>query len=339
MKAPRHIKALFERFLEDKYSSEDLEELIRYLKENQNRESFLEVTEEVWEKLEAVEKLDSLRSAHILQRILAKEEMAREEEMASVRPFIFSMGWRIAAAVLILVVSSSIIYFVNIKNSQYRITTAYGEIKTILLPDSSEVVLNGNSALTYSKSWDEESKREVWLEGEAFFSVIHKKNHQRFIVNASEYISVEVLGTKFNVSKRQSGTKVVLNSGKINLHIEGRLVNREEDENLLLVPGELVELKKDVNNYNRRKVNPQLYSSWKDKRLILDNTSMTEIVTMLRETYGLKISIIDPTLLNKKVSGSMPNKSVNEILNQVAELFRVKIVKDGDSLIIINNNN
>jgi ferric-dicitrate binding protein FerR (iron transport regulator) len=71
------------------------------------------------------------------------------------------------------------------------------------LPDNSTVILNANSSLRYQENWEAELLREVWVDGEAFFSVVHTHNHQRFRVNVTDDLKVEVLGTEFNVKDRR----------------------------------------------------------------------------------------------------------------------------------------
>ncbi|HZB14371.1 MAG TPA: FecR domain-containing protein, partial [Chryseolinea sp.] len=113
---------------------------------------------------------------------------------------------RVAAAILLLVAVSSVLYFklpvvaehAQVETLSAEVETKYGERRTIVLPDESTVVLNGNSKLKYSKNWSAEQVREVWIDGEGFFAVQHTKSHQKFVVHTGEGLSVEVLGTKFN---------------------------------------------------------------------------------------------------------------------------------------------
>src|SRR6185437_3682694 len=84
-----------------------------------------------------------------------------------------------------------------------EIRTGYGEIKSVLLPDSSVVTLNANSKLRIPEQWTEASGRQVWLEGEAYFAVQKKAaTAEKFVVHTTE-VDVEVLGTKFNVNARR----------------------------------------------------------------------------------------------------------------------------------------
>lgn len=68
----------------------------------------------------------------------------------------------------------------NLFSGQLSYSTGYGETAQLLLPDGSEVSLNGHSSLHYPASWRNTADREVWLEGEAFFKITKKENHQKF---------------------------------------------------------------------------------------------------------------------------------------------------------------
>src|SRR5579872_616700 len=91
-----------------------------------------------------------------------------------------------------------------------EIRTGYGEIKSVLLPDSSVVTLNANSTMRIPEQWTEASGRQVWLEGEAYFQVQKKPaTAEKFVVHTKE-VDVEVLGTKFNVNARRERAVVSL---------------------------------------------------------------------------------------------------------------------------------
>ena len=198
--------------------------------------------------------------------------------------------------------------------------TAYGETKTIILPDSSAVILNSNSSLRLSSNWKEKSEREVWLVGEAFFSVIHKINNQPFKVKTSQNVAIEVLGTTFNVYHRNQ-TKIVLNSGLIQLSLP--MVQAEEK--IFMNPGELVEF--DEKKYVKRKVDPKIYTAWTENNLVLNRTSLRELIHMISDNYGIDVEVKE-NLLDQTISGSMPVTNAERLLQQIAKAFQLKLVKE-----------
>ena len=244
-----------------------------------------------------------------------------------------SLGWiyRIAASFIIVGIAVLLYLVVNDKPwLEYH--TSYGETSSITLPDGSSVVLNANSRLTVFSDWSRQPVREIWLDGEAFFSVVHKINNQPFKVITGEGVTVEVLGTTFNVYNRTNATKVVLNSGQIRLN----LPTDQSPEMIVMKPGEMVEYKEQ--HYEKKAVNPLLYTSWTSNKIILDHTSLAEMVYMLKDSYGLDVEVSDSKLLKETVSGSMPLGDPEILLTQMAKAFQLKIKKEGNVIIVEEDN-
>jgi len=90
----------------------------------------------------------------------------------------------------------------------------YGKKSQLILDDGTKVWLNAGSKLAFPTKFKGE-KREVFLEGEAYFEVKHNPNAP-FFVHTGE-IAVKVLGTKFNISAYQTDQLIetVLIEGKV----------------------------------------------------------------------------------------------------------------------------
>jgi transmembrane sensor len=198
--------------------------------------------------------------------------------------------------------------------------TGYGQTAHIVLPDQSSVFLNGNSTLSYKKRWSNNGIREVFLDGEAFFDVSHSQNQQKFLVHTADGFYVEVLGTEFAVSKRTQKTRVVLNSGKIGLIIK----DQHRNEKISMNPGELVEFGDNPLQYTKKNVNPEVYSSWKDRKLILERTSLQELLTMIEDVYGLKLGVDDENLLEQRISGKIPAQNLDTLIQDISAIYKVK---------------
>ena len=231
--------------------------------------------------------------------------------------------WYKYAAAVVLLIIAGLMYQRFFHNREIVHRTNYGETASITLPDNSVVTLNSNSSLRYLTPWDDKVDREVWLDGEAYFSVVKTGNHQKFYVKSDDGPLVEVLGTEFNVTKRKSRTRVVLNTGKIRLNIN----NSSLKEAIVMLPGELVEFRDTAATYVRKKVNTELYTSWKCKKLMFEDTKLEEVVLLLEEIYGLKVEVSEPALLEKSVSGSAPSNNINLLINGLSESFGLSIVR------------
>ena len=118
----------------------------------------------------------------------------------------------LAASVLLFLGMSYWVFNDLIYYKTYQ--TAYGEIKTFILTDGSQVTLNANSSLRLPRLGFGKNDRKVLLTGEASFNVRHTPNHQPFVVQTKKNFEVVVLGTEFSVFSRHRGSRVVLNKGQ-----------------------------------------------------------------------------------------------------------------------------
>jgi ferric-dicitrate binding protein FerR (iron transport regulator) len=259
------------------------------------------------------------------------EPLLEEQSSSKLFQFISSSKLYAIAAILFLVTTSSILFY-SIYFKELTYTTKFGETKKLILPDQSVVYLNGNSKLSYNKHWLNSQDRVVKVEGEAFFSVQHTQNNQKFFVRMTNHSSVEVLGTEFNIQNRDDDTKVTLNSGKIKFHIaDNQDVNTKT---ILMNPGELVEYESSSNSLTKKLVEPANHSSWKNSKLIFEKTELKEIINLIKNTYGLNIKVNDPELFKMKVSGSAPSHNIDILVKGLSEIFELNLIVKGDSLFV-----
>jgi transmembrane sensor len=210
-----------------------------------------------------------------------------------------------------------------------RHTTKYGETKKITLPDGSVVILNANSELRYPSQWSDESERCVWLEGEAYFDVVKspKGLHPKFVV-CTDDLNVEVHGTQFNVFKREAQTLVTLQEGKVTLDIPGT------DGKIEMSPGEQVEFSSLTQKTVKKKVRPENVSSWTNNYWVLDNTALIDVARRIETIYGKVVVIRDPTLYGETISGVLPARNFESMLEILATLYEVRISVKDDRIII-----
>ena len=240
---------------------------------------------------------------------------------------------KLAIAASLILISSIVLILFIAKKEQVQFITKYGQTLKIVLPDSSTVYLNGNSKLSYINNWDNNSDREVKVDGEAYFSVKHTKSNQKFFVRMADNLSVEVLGTEFNITKRGKNTQVVLSSGKIDFHMDNL---KKGNDVVQMKPGDLIEYQNNSKSYIKQEVDPTNYSSWKSNRIIFDKTKIIDVLQNLQYTYGLKVKIEDEKMLNMRVSGSAPTNNIKSLVHALSETFNVKFVLKGDSILLKN---
>ncbi|MGK7396489.1 MAG: FecR family protein [Candidatus Cyclobacteriaceae bacterium M3_2C_046] len=239
--------------------------------------------------------------------------------------------FKIAAALIPLAILSVIIYFLFIQSPAVHYETNYGEIRTIELPDNSKVVLNANSELTYE---DNESERQVWLKGEAYFTVnrelVENGQLKRFIVHSNQ-VGIEVVGTQFNVNNRRDKTTVVLNSGLVKINLD-----QAKNSSIMMSPGQLAEIS-DHSNLSLKDVDTEHYTSWRKNILLAEK--MSQIINFFEDNYGLQIDVQNPEILNKSGNVVLPlNQDLETLITILEETFTdISIKKDEKKLIFAKN--
>jgi ferric-dicitrate binding protein FerR (iron transport regulator) len=144
-----------------------------------------------------------------------------------------NMVWRVAAICTGIALCAGLFYYTAQRRTprEQASVTPYGQIRTLYLPDSSKVVLNAHSSVRYASAWRPGQPREVWLEGEAYFDV-RPVESSGFLVHVKD-LTVEVLGTAFDIRDRRGKVEVVLEKGKIRVrYIGGDLVMAPGDRAL-----------------------------------------------------------------------------------------------------------
>jgi len=241
----------------------------------------------------------------------------------------FARWQRVAAVWTAFIVSTIVLWMLIDRYNTKKYQTGYGQTQTVQLPDGSSVVINANSAIRFKDNWDEQDKRVVWLDGEAYFDVKHRANHQPFLVHANE-VQVKVLGTSFNVRQRQDRVTVVLVNGKV------RLTYGNGDE-LEMKPGDLVEFTGASTKNIRQHVNVQHYAAWKERQLVFDHMPLREVARLIEEQYGYQVLIGDTTLLDEQLTLKLPTDQLPVLLESLEKLFDLKVTREEKRITFTRN--
>lgn len=260
------------------------------------------------------------RKQAVWQRI--QHELAGERESAPTpkkRILPVWQQWAAGVAAMLLLVTGYLLLFPPSGAGLYA--TGRGEKKVVILPDSSEVILNANSSLQLADAWNSRQSREVWLKGEAYFKVRKKpgSGNARFVVHTKD-LNVEVLGTSFNVKTRGKGTQVVLSEGKVKINP----ADQAPHNSVVMVPGEAVTVNEE-RKITKTTVKPELYTAWKSNELVLNKTSLREIGLFIEENYGLTVRYQNDTLPDLIVDGTaLPTEDRDSFIKAVTTTLGIE---------------
>ena len=165
----------------------------------------------------------------------------------------------------------------------------------IKLDDGTKVWVNAETKLKYPVVFVGD-RREVVLEGEAFFDVA--KNEKPFIVKTS-FGDVRVLGTAFGISAYASEPEsyTTLVRGKVS-------VEREGIKPVVILPGEQVVTFKD-GKMIKQEVDVEEFVGWKDGIYVFKEKSLGEIMKTLERWYNISVDFQDKSLVDLPFTGNL----------------------------------
>lgn len=230
--------------------------------------------EMIWHQEEIVEGLSHKRK-HLLRRFVVE-------------------GSKLAAA---LVIGFLLSYFITLERDTGKMQSVHvppGQRAELALADGTHVWLNANSTLTYPANFSGD-KRQVHLEGEAYFDVAKDKDCP-FDVIAKDY-TIEVLGTQFNVTAypNQDFYRASLLEGSISL-------STPNDQKLMLEPNTEV-LVRDQ-RLVKRTIRDYDHFLWRKGIIHLDKRSLRLLFSDMQLYYDVHINIDENhEMLDHKFSG------------------------------------
>lgn len=220
-------------------------------------------------------------------------------------------------------IGNSIVYYSTIKSNEVRTNTLkvpYGKKFQLELSDGTQIHLNSGTTITYPETFPEDGERKISLIGEAYFDVTHDKKHP-FIVKAKA-LNVKVLGTSFNVSAypEDKTEDVVLVRGSVGMYAEEQGLLEKEN---ILSPGYKGIFEKKNGNISKKEVNIEIYTAWREGRIIFRNMTLANIFKKLERQFGYEIEIENKTLANKKFNTNLGKQSLKEILDSFKKIYGI----------------
>ncbi len=239
---------------------------------------------------------------------------------------------RVAAVVIPLLIVSLIALYINTQTSVFegvKYTELYipmGEDARIFFQDGTEVYLNSGTRIRYPDRFGLR-KREVFLDGEAYFNVA-SNSKRPFIVNAQSTF-IEVSGTSFNVNAYSDNEiiKVVLDKGKTAFH--------EQTNSYSMAPGQQLE-------YNRVTGKTTLFnlskssnaSLWKNDILYFYDTPLEEVVKVLERKYNVHFQLQSPEALKYSYTLISKYSNLESVLAELQKIAPVKFEKKEDNVFV-----
>ena len=191
-----------------------------------------------------------------------------------------------------------------------------GTKSKVLLADGTAVWLNADSHLWFPAAFTG-TRREVYLDGEAFFDV--KRNEQMPFVIHLGANQVRVLGTSFNVKayRDDEAVETAVVTGRVAFIRAASPAATAERDTVYVVPDEKVVYSKASHELRIEQVNSQDYAAWNQRSLIFQNTPLGEVAKTLARQYNVTVRFEDEKLRNCRLTGRFRDQSLREVLRLV----------------------
>ena len=294
-------KELLDKYLNNSCSSQEVEEVIHWIKQ----QSFFNESKKLgkidWQQLEEKE---SIVSDEKLENLLDKihHKLNIEEPRTIQIKSNKIIGWIFKAAAILLIPVLTILFYTISENNRLtnQITSVSVDSLEVIAPvgsrtvfelsDGSVVYLNYGSRIKYPQNfWGE--TRGVDLTGEAYFEVAHNPD-KPFVVHAGRF-DVKAVGTVFNVNAYPENNDIAttLVEGKVLL---GKQLAANKTEQLgamkagqhAIYNSKTGQLISNVGNVNK-------YIAWKDGKMVFDNESIEQVALRLSRMFNVDIQVDD----------------------------------------------
>lgn len=300
----------------------------RWLTSNHDAEEKEEAMQQIW--LETPTEAD----ASIRQSLASTHRKIRRAEGHQSIQSLYGRLLRYAAILLLPLVTGITVW--QVAESRYaapemmEFYVPNGEQRTLELSDGSQIQVNSGTLLIYPREFKGKN-RTVYLAGEANFQVV-KDCEMPFIVRTGP-LSVQVVGTKFNVESYPGSGRIVttLEQGVVKVY-------KEETPHLAIVmhPDEQLTYDSREDRFAAAYVEASDCAAWTKGELRFSNQSLHDILITLERRYDVRFQInpgINTTdLCTMKFK---PDETIEDVLRVFTQIVgNISYQKEGQIILL-----
>ena len=238
----------------------------------------------------------------------------------------------IAAIVILTIITTTYFLQQSFRDEVMNtVTVPQGQRVHLTLSDGTKVWLNAKTKMEYPQSFKVSDQRIVKVDGEAYFEVTKDTQHP-FHVNVKNGVSIEVLGTSFNVRSYmdENTIETVLEKGSVRMSQGKDAVILIPGNKAVYLPNEPIRL---------TTVNTELYTAWRHGQYIFMNESVENILKQLSRWYDIEVFYSNEAAKSVVFSGDVRKyDNINTLLEAMEILGCLHFKINGKTLIVSYNN-
>jgi transmembrane sensor len=321
------LEFLFKRYLDGRTTTQEAEELIQHITDNDNRQ-VKALLDELWNN--PTEKLSADNAERILNSIISEQNnITSFHRKQRIRHWL-----KVAATVSIVALSSAVLYATftlskDISKPQHTAASTV-EHQQITLPDGSTVILNTSSKLEYPDSFSDRATRTVRLRGEGFFNIVHDAD-KPFVVQAGT-LTTTVLGTAFNVKAypEENDITITVTRGKVKVSAASVLLG-------VLNPDEQITFYKANRHTKQQTVESREAISWSESDIFFDDIAIDDAARQLEQRFRVKIHFANDQIKTCRFTATfVSGEDLEQILKVICEFNGVTFSKGPEGEIEID---
>lgn len=239
-----------------------------------------------------------------------------------------------AAAVVLAVVLNVVPRSEDETVNWVEVLTAYGEKKSVLLPDGTVIWLHNESRLLYPSEFTGRT-RQVFTSGEVFAEVAKDKRHP-FILSSNN-VNVKVKGTVFNFRSYPKSTEAELTlvEGAVDMDFTVSGIRQSVE----ITPGQVVKADLENGKVTRTCMQPEKYVSWTERTaLYFNDETLQNIIMELQHQFEIEVVVRNKSLLGKRFYASFVNgESPLDILKALSVDGDMKVLQKDNTYYISAN--
>lgn len=261
--------------------------------------------------------------------------------------------WASVAAILIICIAGAFLYSGKNRSTEEGIVITAkvpkglseeinntGYPKKVLLKDGSIVTLQPKTKLAFAKTFSND-KREVYLEGEAFFEVSKNAARPFFVYNGR--LVTQVLGTSFNVKIINDKTEVAVRTGRVAVYENGLEVtlNAQQKKNngVIITPNQRVTYYSENRHFITSLVDVPIVVPAENAKVIppdfvFDDTPLSEVLSKLEKSYAIEIILANKDLNDCPFTGDLSQQSLFHMVEFICQAFQSDYEVKGTKILI-----
>jgi len=213
--------------------------------------------------------------------------------------------------------------------------------KLVTLEDGSKVTLQHNAKIAYPKHFLK-NKREVYLEGEAFFEVSKNAERPFFVYNNN--LVTEVLGTSFNIKIINNKIEVDVKTGRVAVYENGNRINltatQKKENGVIITPNQKVTYYTESRHFITSIVEAPTpvptgeNASGKDVKFVFDDTPLSDVLASIEKVYGIEIVLENDNLKSCPFTGDITKPALYNKLEFICQAFQASYEIKGTKILI-----